>query len=272
MKELDCCKNDLKTLKGLEKCVNLQILNCGSNQLTTLEGLEKCVNLQILNCGNNKLQTLKGLEQCINLQELYCDSNKLETLKGIEECINLRVLYCYNNQLESLEGLIQCINLQRLNCGYDNFGNIKNMINGEEYTFTEELLKYKQVYKRLTTDQMDQYYDCLKRNEHIMIEYNYNNFRQCQYFNEHKRELVEQYNLVDLYDEIYLITQNTEDHCSICIDDTFSRYIKCKNNHIICHDCYKCLINKRRCCVCRVEYDIKDMYYSKNWYINLFYE
>jgi len=111
---------------------------------------------------------------------------------------------------------------------------------------------------------MDKYYEYLDDNINNLLEYNYYNFKQSQYFEDHKINLAKKYNLVDFYDELYLITQNTEDECIICMDDTFHKYVKCINGHIICKDCYNLLMNKRLCCVCRVEYDIKNMYYSKN--------
>ena len=276
LQELCCYNNQLETLKGLEGCINLRILECERNKLKTLEGLEGCVNLQgnsenfqfgnfvslqTLNCWNNNLRTLEGLEGCVNLQLLDCSNNKLETLEGIEQCVILQELYCGSNKLEELKGIEGCINLQILSC--DNFGNIKNMLNGKEYTFTEELSKYKQVYKRLTLEQMDKYYEYLDDNINNLLEYNYYNFKQSQYFEDHKINLAKKYNLVDFYDELYLITQNTEDECIICMDDTFHKYVKCINGHIICKDCYNLLMNKRLCCVCRVEYEITEMYYSK---------
>ena len=245
IKELYCDNTKLKTLEGLDQCVNLQELVCENNKLETLEGLEECVNLHILECHSNKLTTLKGLK-CLNLQRLNCHSNKLETLEGIEKCAILHKLWCFNNQLGEFDG------------------NIIYMINGNEYKITKELLKYDKLYTRMTKDEMDEYYDYLDGNEHIIIANNYNNFIRSEYFEDHKKEFVEKYNLVEYYDEIYLITQNTEDNCSICINDTFKLYIRCVNGHVICKECYELCQNKRLCCVCRVEYDIKNMYYSKN--------
>ena len=55
-----------------EKGIGEQIiaLNCNNNHLKTLEGLENCVNLQRLYCDHNELKTLEGLENCVNLQRL----------------------------------------------------------------------------------------------------------------------------------------------------------------------------------------------------------
>ena len=76
-------------------------------------------------------------------------------------------------------------------------------------------------------------------------------------------ELVERYNLVEFYNEIYLKKQKTVEGCAICCDNKFIQYIKCQNNHVICRECYDLCQNKRLCCVCRNEYQIKNMYYEK---------
>src|SRR5574343_44698 len=57
--KLECSNNQLTSLEGIEKLVNLEILYCFYNQLTTLEGIEKLVNLKILYCYNNQLTSLE---------------------------------------------------------------------------------------------------------------------------------------------------------------------------------------------------------------------
>ena len=47
------------------------------------------------------------------------------------------------------------------------------------------------------------------------------------------------------------------------MDETFIEYVRCVNGHVICRECYELCQNNRECCVCRVEYDINDMYYCK---------
>jgi hypothetical protein len=95
------------------------------------------------------------------------------------------------------------------------------------------------------------------------LQYNYGNFIKSKYFENNKQELVEKYNLVEFYDIIYEHQECTNDECQICVDDTFSKYVKCVNNHVICYDCYKCLMNKRICCVCNCEYRIMEMFYIR---------
>src|SRR5574343_631891 len=53
--KLDCYNNQLNSLEGIEKLVNLKELYCYNNQLTSLEGIKKLVNLKLLYCYNNQL-------------------------------------------------------------------------------------------------------------------------------------------------------------------------------------------------------------------------
>ena len=243
-----CYVNESETLEGLEGCINLRELSCNFNKLTTLKGIDRCVSLRQLYCINNKLTTLKGIDRCVNLQNLYCINNQLTTLKGLESCVNLRILKCNNNKLKTLEGLEGCINLQNLYCDF--YLEIQTTLTFITYNYDYDL--------DILTDMI------IEKNIDKLLENNYNNFIKCKYFNDHKVEVVKKYNLVGFYDEVFLTIQNTDENCMICMDDTFSRYIQCNNKHVMCYDCYKCLMNKRRCCVCNYEYHIKEMYYAKN--------
>ena len=179
---------------------------------------------------------------------MNCSNNQLTTLKEIEHYINLKYLFCSNNQLTTLKGIERCVNLMGLKCDF--YLEIPNEISNVAYNYDYEL--------DILTDVI------MEKNIDKLLENNYDNFIKCKYFNNHKVELVERYNLVEFYDEVFLTIQNTDEDCMICMDDAFIRYIKCENNHVMCYDCYKCLMNKRRCCVCNYEYHIKEMYYAKN--------
>ena len=119
IKEIDCFRNKLETLEGIEECINLQTLNCSGNWLETLEGLEKCINLQTLNCSNNQLGMPKNKKDYDNYVECLFMSGmgrygydrtlfEYECIKGLENCNKLTILDCSYNLLQSLEGLEKC--------------------------------------------------------------------------------------------------------------------------------------------------------------------
>ena len=70
-------------------------------------------------------------------------------------------------------------------------------------------------------------------------------FTNSNYFNNDKKRLVEKHNLTKFYDVIYLNKLNTTNECVIYENITFEKLIKCKNNHIICYDCYQLLLDRK---------------------------
>ena len=76
-------------------------LDCSRNQLTSLEGIENLVNLEKLWCFNNQLTNLEDIENLVNLKELYCSNNQLTSLEGMENLVNLERLWCSNNLFSS---------------------------------------------------------------------------------------------------------------------------------------------------------------------------
>src|SRR6478735_3880212 len=104
----------------LEEQRNLTQLDCSRNNLTNLKGIENLTNLTKLHCDNNKITSLKGIENLTNLEELYCYDNKLTNLKGIENLVNLISLDCYYNKLTSLKGIENLTKLNYLNCYANN--------------------------------------------------------------------------------------------------------------------------------------------------------
>jgi Leucine-rich repeat (LRR) protein len=50
-------------------------LSCFNENLNSLEGIEKLINLRGLYCSNNNLTNLNGIENLMNLRGLYCWSN-----------------------------------------------------------------------------------------------------------------------------------------------------------------------------------------------------
>jgi len=88
---LDCYKNNLTEIKGLDKLVNLERLYCGHNKLTEIQGIDKLANLKSLHCTNNQLTEIKGLHKLVNLELLFCHNNKLKEL-DVSNLVNLQWL------------------------------------------------------------------------------------------------------------------------------------------------------------------------------------
>lgn len=307
LKKIYCSFNMIATLKGLENCVELQILYCDNNRLKKIEYLDNCIKLEELCCDNNKLKLLDGLSKCINLQKLLCNKNRLISLNGIRKCTKLIDLSCSDNKLKTFEGLENCIYLTNMTCmtnkypmsikelgncvnlqiftswyttiisldGLEKCTNLKSfytddkrylseqqMINcGNNFKITDKLLPYNQLYKTMTMEQMNVYYDYLRKHIDTLLEYNYDNFIKSIFFKYHRKELVKKYNLVEFFDEIFEHQIYTDEVCPICYFQISDKYVKCEYGHIICKDCCE-LLHSKKCCVCNTEYNIETMYYT----------
>jgi hypothetical protein len=282
-----CCEDGLLiTLEGIQNCEKLQELNVNNNQLTNLNHINS-PNLKNLYCLQNRLITLHGLENCKKIQKLNVNDNYLENLKGLENCISLTYLYVNKNKLKSLEGIEHCIKLKSIYIDteyssiYDDhivkniisyfnsifytsqLINVANMINGEDYIISNTLLKFDLTYLKMNIENMNKYHSCLEPHVDMLMNYRQDDFLKTRYFDDHKKEIVEKYNLTKYYDDIYLIKQYTNKECSICTDTNFRRYVRCKHGHIFCFDCFKLCSNQQICCICTDTFDVKEMYYIK---------
>ena len=112
-------------------------------------------------------------------------------------------------------------------------------------------------------DMMDEYYDYLEKRVDLLMKYTQIEFLKTKYFRDNKKYIVEKYNLTQYFDDIYIIKEYTIEECLICNDTKFDKYVKCGNNHIICFDCFGLCKNKKTCCICTEQYDIKKMYHVK---------
>lgn len=101
VEEIDVyCRNDIKSLKGVECFINLKKLRCGWNSITTLD-VSHNTSLTHLGCDNNKLKSL-DVSHNTALQELACFSNKLSSL-DVSKNTSLTNLVCGWNNIKSLD-------------------------------------------------------------------------------------------------------------------------------------------------------------------------
>ena len=275
LKELSISSTKITNITQLKYNYNLIKFNCYRCNIKSLVGLENMIQLKKLECYGTNIITLNQLKNCKSLEELQCSNTNIKTLKGLENCLNLKKIYCRNVILKSLEGLKYCLEIDKIE-----YGNSRNHINTiDPYISTVlDLLNYStlhnntefryiynfnKAYVKMTIEQMNIFYTYLKNHVDILIEYNYINFINSNYFNDNKKEIVNKYKLVEFYDITHQQEYNTIDKCSICYDDTFNKFVKCKNNHVICYECYQLIIIKKGCCVCRKPYNIEHMFYIK---------
>jgi uncharacterized repeat protein (TIGR02543 family) len=110
--EINCQKNNIRNLTGIEYFRVLKNLNCSENQLTSLD-VSMNTALTTLNCQKNQLTSL-NVSQNTMLDNLHCSDNQLTSL-DISRNTKLTWLNCHNNQLTSLD-ISKNTALQWLNC------------------------------------------------------------------------------------------------------------------------------------------------------------
>lgn len=66
---------------ALEK--SLQFLNISYNKLKSLNGIEACINLKFLNASHNLISSLNGIVILQSLREVILDSNMLSIIKEL---------------------------------------------------------------------------------------------------------------------------------------------------------------------------------------------
>ena len=171
--------------------------------------------------------------KCTLIDGTALEIQNLEEINDKQVAGNILELYCNSNQLTSLVGLEECQYLQELYC-YNN--RLKTLKGLEGCQYLRKLYCYSNQLE--TLKEIEGYVNL--------------------------QELVEKYNIISEYYDIYKQQQDTCEECIICDDTDFTLYIKCQHGHIICNDCFELYEKNKECCVCYSKYDVKYMFYSKN--------
>ena len=159
--ELNCRGNQLASLRGIEVCINLEILYCDDNLLVTFDYLEYCPKLVIIFGANNRLVSLEGLHGCSMLEALYVSHNRLPTITGIESCSRLRVFYCSHNLLTSIQPVTSCLRLTTIDCSHnqlvsvDCLGTLNQLMEAEHdgncFNSSSSVQRLKSISKRISS-------------------------------------------------------------------------------------------------------------------------
>lgn len=108
---LDASFHDIKSLKGLEKAVNLEVLFLYSNQIEDVTPLAGLTKLFILDLEENKIKNISPLS---NLTELYILSlayNPIANIQSLAGLANLEGLFLHNTEISDISSLKALLNL-----------------------------------------------------------------------------------------------------------------------------------------------------------------
>lgn len=159
----------IKSLKGIEKLVNLRGLDIPINGLSSLKGIENLTNLQNLRIRNGNLKNINEVKKLTKLKDLCLEDIELEdwTVVGnLTELTNLEISKCglkdlklisgltklealnvNRNKLKSVSGIEKLTNLQELNLGYNK---LETLLGIEKLTELQGLSVYNNKLKSLS--------------------------------------------------------------------------------------------------------------------------
>ena len=107
-------EHDVKTLKGLEYAINLEILHLGRCEASDLTPLAELENLRFLKLFGNPISDISPLAGLIGLQELHLGNSLISDLTPLVNLQNLKVLRLQGNQISDVSPLSGLVGLQEL--------------------------------------------------------------------------------------------------------------------------------------------------------------
>jgi Leucine-rich repeat (LRR) protein len=114
---LDANDKNIKYIKGLEYCTNLERLSLSRNQITDVKPLARLKNLQRLALTDNQITDISPLASLTNLRWLYLDGNQITDISPLASLTNLQWLWLSSNQIADVEPLAGLTNLHNLYLG-----------------------------------------------------------------------------------------------------------------------------------------------------------
>lgn len=113
LRSINLSQNNLVKLNpSLEK--TLQFLNVSFNKIKSLNGIESCVNLKFLNVMGNQISSVTGLGLLQNLREAIIAFNQLSQLKEVGTLKNLQLLDLSHNKIIDYDKVAPLSSLKKL--------------------------------------------------------------------------------------------------------------------------------------------------------------
>jgi internalin A len=128
-------KEDVISLNGIEKCINLKYLNMGLERISDLSPLVNLINLEYLNLTQNRIiQNIQPLAGLVNLKFLNLDSNDITDFSPLQNLKNLTYLNVMFNPFSDFSILTELTKLEELwlsnlHKPIANISSLENLIN-----------------------------------------------------------------------------------------------------------------------------------------------
>lgn len=115
----------VKSLEGLQHCVNLVELNLVYNDVSDLDPIADLTGLEILLLMGNEVSDLSPLSNLTNLRRLSLGSNMISDISILAELTRLTTLEAGNNEISDIDALAHLDRLEWVNLGFNNISNIQ---------------------------------------------------------------------------------------------------------------------------------------------------
>ncbi len=99
---LEAPKKGIKSLAGLERCVNLALIDLSGNEIADVTPLSGLTNVQSLDLAGNKIKDVGPLKDLKKLQYLKLEKNEVESIAALSELTAMQALYLSDNKVADL--------------------------------------------------------------------------------------------------------------------------------------------------------------------------
>jgi len=115
----------VKSLEGLQHCVNLVELNLVYNDVSDLGPIADLTGLEMVYLMGNEVSDLGPIGNLTNLQQLSLGSNKISDISSLAGLTELTMLELARNEISDIDALAHLDRLEWLNLGFNNIQDIQ---------------------------------------------------------------------------------------------------------------------------------------------------
>lgn len=112
--DLDVSQNQITSLSGIERLVNIDCLDVSSNQLKSLSGVEHLKKLAMFYANSNQLTSIRQIKHLVNLEYVSVMGNKLTSVNEIKNLPGLQYFMADGNRIRNLPNLSKHTNFVNL--------------------------------------------------------------------------------------------------------------------------------------------------------------
>lgn len=99
----------LKSITNIFNLTSLEVLNISNNQITSIKGISKLINLRLFHANNNYIKTIDNLGRFESLLEIYISNNQINKVDSFKDLASLQALDLHANFIKDLAPISELI-------------------------------------------------------------------------------------------------------------------------------------------------------------------